>query len=395
MLNTIDTENRHHLSFCDKLPLSIEKGKGARVWDERGKEYLDFTSGWAVSSLGNCHPAITEAIRDQCSKIMHNPNAGLTYSPARAQLLSNLVKIMPEGLSKFFFTNSGAEANDAAMKLARKITGKRKIVSARMSFHGRTIATASATGQEVQRNRFNVVIPFHEYVSFNDIDSLKNAICSDTAAVILEPIQGEGGVIIPDEDYLSQVSCLCRTKGVLLILDEIQTGFFRTGESFVASGARITPDFLTMAKGIAGGFPFGAVAVKEDIAASTQNGDHGGTYIGNPLGCAVASAVIEFMIESRIGDHVTEMGEIVCRELYRLRSEFPDVITDVRGRGLLWAVEFSSSETASKVFDLSLDRGLILNLKHGNIFRIFPALNIDKFEMEKGLDIFAQSISAV
>lgn len=263
-----------------------------------------------------------------------------------------------------------------------------------MSFHGRTIATASATGQKVQRNRFNVVIPYHEYVPFNDIDTLESAICSDTAAVMLEPIQGEGGVIVPGENYLSRVSSLCKRKGVLLVLDEIQTGFFRTGDSFVASGKGVTPDFLTMAKGIAGGFPFGAVAVTENVAASAQNGDHGGTYIGNPLGCAVASAVIEFMIENRIGDHVTDMGGILYSDLCRLKSGFPHLISDIRGKGLLWAVEFYSQEAASAVFNRSLDKGLILNLKHGNVFRIFPALNIDKADMMRGLDIFTQSVSA-
>ncbi len=391
-MNTMEIENKYHLSFCTKLPLSIERGEGVYVWDENGKKYLDFTAGWAVSSVGNCHPVINSALTEQCVKIMHNPNSGLTYSPARAKLLLSMQKVLPEGLIKIFFTNSGAEANDAAMKLARKVTGRKEIVSTGMSFHGRTIGTASATGQSVQRDRFNVLLPHHVTVPYNDVAAMEKAIGAETAAVIVEPIQGEGGIIVPDKDYLAKVSSLCKAAGALLILDEIQTGFFRTGDAFEAVSQGVTPDILTMAKGIAGGFPLGAVAVSDAVAAKTEQGDHGGTYIGNPLGCAVASAVIDYMVESDIGTHVKQIGEVLSKVLEDYKSQYPELIQDIRGKGLLWAVELKSQDLSSRVFDDCLDKGLILNLKHGKVFRFFPALTITEEELMEGAGIFFSSM---
>lgn len=394
-MDTISIENEYSVKFYDKLPLSIERGEGVTVWDENGLEYLDFTSGWAVTSLGYSHPVIIDAIVKQSKKIMHNPNAGLTYSPSRALALMELVKILPGSLSKMFFTNSGAEANDAAMKLARKITNRKKILSARMSFHGRTLATASATGQSVQRDRYNVLVPHFDFFDINDFEEFKKCIDNDTAAVIIEPILGEGGVIVVEPEFLKKMQKCCKENGTLLIVDEIQTGFFRTGPAFLSEEIGIQPDFLTMAKGIAGGFPFGAVAVTKEIAGEIELGDHGGTYNGNPLGCAVAAAVVEYMVENDFKCKVNRSAEYIKKLLLECKSDFPGLIKDVRGKGLLWAVEFTTSSVASYVFRRAQEEGLLLNLKHGTIIRIFPALVITEEALGKGVGMIKKILAEI
>jgi acetylornithine/N-succinyldiaminopimelate aminotransferase len=300
-------------------------------------------------------------------------------------------EILPDNLTRIFFSNSGAEANDAAIKLARKATGKLNIISADKSFHGRTISTVSATGQNAHRNRFNPLIPHHIFVPYNDIAAIERVIDNDVAAVIVEPIQGEGGINVPDSDYLGKLSSLCTENNVLLIVDEIQTGFCRTGPMFMSDGVKI--DILTMAKGIAGGFPFGAFAFSEEIHDKLEKGDHGGTYCGNPLGCAVAYAVIKYMLDNKIWENVHDVGGYALTELNKLKNEYPDIIKDVRGKGLLIAVEIVDENTAASIYSKCLDWGLILNVTQGNIIRIFPALNISKEQMEKGLVIFKRALT--
>lgn len=393
--NTIDVEEKYLVSFYKKRPLVIESGKGVRVVDTSGKEYLDFTSGWAVTSLGHAHPVIVDALTEQAKKIIHNPDAGMSYSPSRAKLLLELKKILPQSIDKIFFTNSGSEANDASIKLARKITGRKKVISAIKSFHGRTIGTVSATGQLAHRNRFNVLIPDFQFVKYGSYEQIRDAIDSNTAAVILEPIQGEGGIIVPEPDYMQKVSEICKENETMFIVDEIQTGFFRTGPAFISSHKNIPVDFLTMAKGIAGGFPFGAVAVSKKVAEKIEHGDHGGTYIGNPLGCAVAAAVINFMINNNVGANVYKISEMTQDILHQWKCNCPQFITDIRGAGLLIAVEFKKESYASEVVNLALKRGLILNLIHGKIVRLFPALIINEQEMMLGLSIFRSAIEDV
>ncbi|HZD43400.1 MAG TPA: aminotransferase class III-fold pyridoxal phosphate-dependent enzyme, partial [Methanomicrobiales archaeon] len=298
--STITIEERHMPPFSAKLPIAIERGQGVHVWDENGKSYLDFTAGWGVTCLGHSHPVIMKALAEQGGRILQNPNAGLTYSPPRARLLSQMVPLLPPPLTRIFFCNSGAEANDAAIKLARKVTGRTDVVSTHMSFHGRTISTASATGQAKHRERYAPLMPGYRFVPYDDPAALAESLDESVAAVIVEPIQGEGGVNIPSEGYLEEVSLLCHENGSLLIVDEIQTGFFRTGPLFSISGRDVRPDFLTMGKGIAGGFPFAAFALTEEVAKRLGRGDHGGTYCGNPLGCAVSSAVLNELLETDI-----------------------------------------------------------------------------------------------
>ena len=394
-MNTIVVEDKYMAPFFTKTPLSISRGKGVYVWDENEKRYIDFTAGWGVTCIGHANPVITEALCEQAKKIMQNPNSGTTYSPARARLLSLMSKILPPGCARVFFGSSGAESNDAVIKLARKVSGKMNVVSMEQSFHGRTISTASATGQAVHREKFNPLMPNYLFVPYNDIQALANVITRDVAAVILEPIQGEGGVIIPSSGYLRQVSALCRKNNVFLIIDEVQTGFCRTGPMFASAQRGVKIDFLTMAKGIAGGFPFSAFAVTEEIARKFEKGDHGGTYCGNPLGCAVSYAVIKFLVDNNISAHVNKIGKETLAELVRWKQAFPGKITDVRGKGLLIAMQVARNEIADAVKKECLDRGLILNVTHGTIIRLFPALTITSKEMKMGLTIINSALEKV
>lgn len=392
---TIQVEDSYFAPFFKRLPISIEKGKGSLVWDEEGKRYIDFTGGWGVVSLGHSHPNIVQAITTQSRRIIQNPNSGLTYSPIRAELLKTMVEVLPGDLTRIFFTNSGAEANDAALKLARKMSGKLDVISTEKSFHGRTISTLSATGQVKHRERYNPLMPNYRFVPFNDIEAMKKTINHEVASVILEPIQGEGGVNIPEEGYLEAVSEVCIKNDVFLIIDEIQTGFGRTGKMFAVQDKNIKIDFLTMAKGIAGGFPFGAFAMSEEVSKKLEIGDHGGTYCGNPLGCAVALAVIKTLIREKIPDYVEKIGSKTLHRLLNWKSEFPDIIEDIRGKGLLLALEVKNNELAQRILQRSLKKGLILNVTQEKVIRIFPPLNIREDILNEGMDILYSIIEEI
>lgn len=392
---TFDIEDKYMAPFFVKQRISIERGEGVYAWDEEENRYIDFTSGWGVTCIGHGQTVITEALHEQAGKIIQNPNSGLTYSPARARLLSLMHEILPSNLTHVFFTNSGAEANDAAIKLARKVTNRMDVISTHQSFHGRTISTASATGQEKHREKFNPLMPNYRFIPYGDIDALAQSLDEDVAAVILEPVQGEGGVHVPSQDYLTEVNSLCKKNGSMLIVDEVQTGFCRTGPMFVSDSLSLKVDFLTMAKGIAGGFPFGVFAMSKEVAQKLELGDHGGTYCGNPLGCAVAYAVIKHLIDNRISDHVRQMGSLTLNRLNQWKQLYHDIIVDIRGVGLLLIIEFKDVNTAIHVNDECLKRRLFVNQIQGTGIRIFPALNIKEEELEEGLTILKEAIETV
>src|SRR5665647_2849262 len=393
--DTIAIENAHMPPFFTKTPISIERGEGVYVWDEEGERYLDLTAGWGVTSIGHAHPVIQAALAEQGARILQNPDSGLTYSPARARLLALLAEILPAGLTRVFFTNSGAEANDAAVKLARKVTGREVVVTTDGSFHGRTISMVSATGQARQRDKFRPQMPGYRFIPYDDVSALERTLDAGVAAVIVEPIQGEGGVRIPSADYLRSVSELCRANGSLLIVDEVQTGFARTGPMFATSAAGARADFLTLAKGIAGGFPLGAFALTEGVSAKLEAGDHGGTYCGNPLACAVGSAVIRYLLDHDIPAHVAKLGREALAEMDGWHRKYPGVVTDVRGRGLLLMVEFRDDATAAAVAAECLARKVFVRQTQGNGIRVFPALNIAREELTMGLATLGESIAVV
>lgn len=389
---TIAIENQHMAPFFAKIPISIDKGEGVYVWDEEGKKYLDLTAGWGVTSIGHSHPAIHAALTEQGIKILQNPNSGLTYSPVRARLLSLLAGVLPSNLTRVFFTNSGAEANDAAIKLARKVTGRRNVVATDGSFHGRTISTASATGQAKHRVKYNPLMPGYLFVPYNDIEAIQRSLDGDVAAVILEPVQGEGGVRIPSNTYLESVSRLCKANRTLLIVDEIQTGFCRTGPMFAIGETKAQADFLTMAKGIAGGFPLGAFAMSEEVSERLEVGDHGGTYCGNPLACAVACAIIRYLIDNNISAHVEELSQFALYAMSIWAEEYPGIVKEVRGKGLLLLVEFNDEAAAARVTAECLSHKVFVTRTQGNSIRIFPALNIERNQLREGLEAIRQAI---
>ena len=393
--DTIAIENAHMPPFFTKTPISIERGEGVYVWDEEGERYLDLTAGWGVTSIGHAHPVIQAALAEQGARILQNPDSGLTYSPARARLLALLAEILPADLTRVFFTNSGAEANDAAVKLARKVTGREDVVAMDGSFHGRTISMVSATGQARNRDKFRPQMPGYRFIRYDDLSALAAALDAGVAAVFVEPIQGEGGVRIPAADYLRTVSELCRANGSLLIVDEVQTGFARTGPMFATSAAGARADFLTLAKGIAGGFPLGAFALTEGVSAKLEAGDHGGTYCGNPLACAVGSAVIRYLLDHDIPAHVAKLGREALAEMDGWHRKYPGVVTDVRGRGLLLMVEFRDDATAAAVAAECLARKVFVRQTQGNGIRVFPALNIAREELTMGLATLGESIAVV
>ena len=382
--NTFETEDRYMAPFFIKQKIAIDRGEGVYVWDEEGVRYLDFTAGWGVTCMGHAHPVITEALARQSRKILQGPNSGLTYSPARAELLLELMQVLPPNLTRVFFSNSGAEANDAAIKLARKVTGRLDVISTHQSFHGRTISTTSATGQASHREIFNPLMPNYRFVAYGDLAELEQALDDNVAAFIIEPIQGEGGVHIPSREYLRSASRLCRQNGALLIADEVQTGFCRTGPMFVTGAMGVEVDFLTMAKGIAGGFPFGGFAMTEAVAQKLEIGDHGGTYCGNPLGCAVSAAVIRYLRENNISAHVEEMGRICLDTMAGWKDAYPAAIREIRGQGLLIMVEFADADTAKRVSDDCLARGLFVRQTQGVGIRVFPALTITERNCGRG-----------
>jgi acetylornithine/N-succinyldiaminopimelate aminotransferase len=392
---TIASEDAHMPGFFTKTPISIARGQGVWVWDEEGTRYLDFTAGWGVTSIGHAHPVIQAALAEQAARILQNPDSGLTYSPPRARLLELLATILPEGLTRVFFTNSGAEANDAAVKLARKATGRETVVAMEGGFHGRTISMVSATGQARHRERFHPLMPGYCFVPYDDLDALERALGPEVAAVIVEPIQGEGGVRIPDAGYLKGIEQLCHAYDSLLIVDEVQTGFCRTGPFFASGAAGLHPDLLTMAKGIAGGFPLGAFALTEEVSARLAVGDHGGTYCGNPLACAVASAVIGYLLEHNITEHVERLGRRALSELARWRSDYPRLVKDVRGAGLLLMIELHDEGAAAALAAECLDRHIFVRQTQGNGIRLFPALTISAGDFVDGLATIEQAVAAI
>jgi acetylornithine/N-succinyldiaminopimelate aminotransferase len=388
----IAIENARLIPFFNRIPVVVERGEGVHVWDDAGKRYFDFTSGWGVTCIGHANPVITNAIVKQAGTIMATPNAGQSYSRVRAELLDTLAGILPAGLTRIFFGSNGAEVNDAAIKLSRKVSGRMVVISASAGFHGRTTSSASATGLVAHRETFNPALAGNVFVPYDDLDAIGAAMNSSVAAVILEPLLGEGGVIVPDPGYLAGVSKLCRNSGAFLIVDEVQTGFCRTGPMFASARNDVAIDFLTMAKGIAGGFPFAAFAVTESLALRFEKGDHGGTYCGNPLGCAVSLAVIRYLLDNDVSDRVQKLGNETLSHLAAWQSQYPGIVTDVRGKGLLLAIEFSDAKICSEVFTRCLENGLILNVVRGRIIRLFPALTITHQEMLEALAILKRAI---
>lgn len=379
--DTISIEDELGLKVCNKHPLVIERGEGVKVWDEAGRVYLDFTSGWGVTCLGHSHPIIVAAITKQAGLLMQNPNSGFSYSPVRSQLLKLLAGVLPAKLSKIFFANSGAEANDAALKFARKVTQRSKVVALVGSFHGRTLSTLSVSGGVENAARYLPKVPDNIFIPVGDLEALQRELDDGVAAIILEPVLGEGGARPLPAAYLQEVVRLCKANGSLFIADEVQTGFCRTGSFFAVESAQIAPDIMTMGKGIAGGFPFAAVAMTQDVASRVELGDHGGTYCGNPLGCAVAHSVISYLLEHNVASQVRATADYIETKLDQVLEAFPNIVIEHRGQGLLIGIQLDSDRSVQRLTAICMALGLLVTPTRGAVVRLLPSLLVTQSEI--------------
>jgi acetylornithine/N-succinyldiaminopimelate aminotransferase len=376
-----------------RLPLTLVRGQGARVWDDHGREYLDFVGGWAVNSLGHCHPVLIEALTEQAKTLIQASNQFYTVPQIRlAELL-----VRNSCFDKVFFCNSGAEANEGAVKLARRfgklhLQGAFEVITTFNSFHGRTLAMVAATGQRKFQEPYTPLPGGFINVDYDRIEAIKEATTSQTCAVMLEPIQAEGGINIPSDGYLRQVRHWCDQKGILLILDEIQTGMGRLGTLFGYQQYGIEPDIVTLAKGLASGVPIGVVMARNK-ADVFQPGEHGSTFGGNPLACAAAYATLKYIIDNDVPGNVDRVGRYLDARLKALKSRF-DFIVDVRGRGLLKAVEFSM-DMAESVLMACLDRGLLVNKVKPNTLRFIPPLIVGQPEVDRAVGILEEVLAGV
>lgn len=377
----IEETEKYYLPVFGRYQMVMELGQGCRVWDNEGNEYVDAFAGIAVNSLGYNHPVLVKAISEQAAKLMHCSN--LYYTEIQAKALRMVAEAT--GMDRIFFANCGAEGNEGAMKLARKYgvskaPTKYKIISADESFHGRTFDTLAATGHDYYHVGYGPLSPGHVLVPYGDIKALEAQMDDDVCAVLLEPIQGEGGVHVSSDEYLQQVRALCDKHDALLIFDEVQTGVARTGKWFAYMHSGVKPDILTFAKGIGGGFPVAGFAVPERLAHVFKPGDHGGTFGGNPLACAAVYATLTTIKSEGLVDKVAEKGEYFKNELRKLQEKYPDKVTDVRGCGLMLGMEVAGE--GKPIVESCLANNVIVNCTAGNVIRIVPPLIISKEEID-------------
>jgi len=385
-----DTYDKHIMSTYTRLAAIFVKGKGSVLTDIHGKKYLDFFPGWGVSNLGHCHPKVMGGVRDQIGKLIHIPNN--LYNPFQAKLAKELVRVSFP--SKIFFCNSGAEAVETAIKFARAYgEGKRfEIISTVNSFHGRTMGALSATGQPKYHKEFAPLVEGFKHVAFNDIGAFKAAVTDKTVAVMLELIQGEGGINVASKEYVHAVRKICDEKKVLLILDEVQTGMGRTGAMFCYQHYGITPDLMCLAKALGGGLPIGALLVRQDLAGVFKPGMHGSTFAGSPLVCKAALGVLKAIHSEKVLANVKALGPYLVGKLEELKTKYP-VIKDVRGLGFMVGVDLGMD--AQGVFKECFNRGLIINCTQDHVLRIMPALNVTKRQINKAVHILDVSLSTV
>jgi acetylornithine/N-succinyldiaminopimelate aminotransferase len=391
MNNLIEQSQRNLANTYTRFPIVLVKGKGCRVWDINNRQYLDFASGIAVNNLGHCHPGVVKAIRAQAKKLLHVSN--LYYIKPQIELARLLTA--NSFADRVFFGNSGSEANEAAIKLARKygneiLGGKYEIITAYGSFHGRTIATVSATGQEKFHAGFQPLLPGFKYIPFNDLEAARTAISSQTCALMVEPIQGEGGVYLPADSYLKGLRELCREKGILLIFDEIQVGMGRTGRLFAYEHYGVPPDIMTLAKALGGGVAIGAMLTTEEIARCFTPGSHGTTFGGNPLATAAGVAAVSTILEDGVLENCRGIGEYLFAQLKALKGQF-NFIREVRGKGLMIGIELDFE--GAEIVNRCLEKGLLINCTAGKVLRFLPPLIVIKKEIDEAIKIFTQVLS--
>ena len=372
----IDIEDKYFVNTFNRVPIVLDHGEGVKVWDIDGNEYLDFLAGIAVNCLGHNHPKLVSAIQEQAGKLIHV--SSIYYNEPATVYAKRLVDAT--GFDRIFFANSGAEANEGAIKLAIKYSGKHEVLYCGDSFHGRTILTLSVTDHPEYSAPYVENLPKgFKKVEFGNLDSVKEAITDQTAAIIIEPVQGEGGVHVASEEFYKGLNDLCKEKGILIIADEVQSGFGRCGALFAHELFGLEPDIMTVAKGIGGGFPMAAFLAKEDVAGGFVPGDHGTTFAGSPLAGAAANAVFDAFEEENIVENSKKMGEYFKEKLAPLKDKY-DFITDVRGSGLLVGLElnFEGADIVGKM----LEEGFLINCTSGNVLRFAPPLVVKEEEID-------------
>lgn len=389
----IELTAEHVMTTYSRLPIALVRGEGTRVWDADGRSYLDFISGLGVNSLGHSHPRVTAALKEAAGTLVHCSN--LYHIESQARLAARLASLT--GLDRAFFCNSGAEANEAAIKLARRYARVRRgedrfeVITAERSFHGRTLATVAATGQPKHQQGFEPLPSGFRHVPLNDIEALEKAISPQTCAILLEPIQGEGGVFPCDTAYLQAVRELCDTHGLLLIFDEVQTGLGRTGRMFAFEHFGVRPDVITLAKALGGGVPIGAIVATEEAAQGFEPGSHASTFGGNPLSTHVACEVLDILADESLPERAEAAGKRLRQGLLQLQERYPQAIGEVRGRGLMLGVELNIDGFA--LLSATRERGLLVNVIGGKVLRMLPPLNVTEDEMDQALAIINEAIA--
>jgi acetylornithine/N-succinyldiaminopimelate aminotransferase len=392
MVDWMELEKKYFMSTVQRAPLTIVKGEGSYVWDESGRKYVDFVAGWAVNSLGHCHPAVIEAVRRQVGELIQTSNH--YYTIPQLQLAEMLVE--NSCLDKIFLCNSGAEASEGAVKLARRygklhLNGAYEVITGTGSFHGRTLAMVSASGQLKHQAPYTPLPAGFINVEYNNIEAIKKATTDTVCAVMLEPVQGEGGVNVPSPDFLKEVRRWCDEKGIVLILDEIQTGIGRCGSLFAHQAFGVEPDIMALAKGLGGGLPIGAIMAKDKFSVFTY-GEHGSTFGGNPVTCAAAYATMKFIIENDVPRNAFDMGRYLTERLKKMAEKRTGLITEIRGKGLLLAVQFTKN-IGKELAQKCLESGLLVNDVKPNALRLMPALTITRNEIDEAVEILDMALS--
>jgi len=386
-----ELDKTYYLPTFKRYPLAFKKGSGSRLWDMEGKEYIDALAGIAVNNVGHAHPKVADAIGKQAHELIHISNFYL--SEPQVMLTKKLAEL--SGLQRVFLGNSGAEAAEGAIKIARKYASKNgrggTIIAMKNAFHGRTLATVAATGKEAMMNGFAPIPAGFLHAPFNDLEAIKEMVTEEVAGIMLEPIQGEGGINLVDPSFLKALKAYCDEQNLVLIFDEIQSGMGRTGKMFAFEHFGVIPDVMTLAKALGGGMPIGAVLASEKVGSAIDWGDHGTTFGGNPLACAAALATIEAMEEEGMLKQATEKGAWLKAEVERVRSEYPE-IKEIRGYGLMIGIELTIE--SKPVVTTMMEHGVLANATAGNVIRLVPPLNIPMEDLKTVFEVMLKSIKA-
>jgi len=382
-------EDRFLANLYQRFPVNVVKGRGAVLRDAEGREYIDCMGGYGVSIVGHCHPRVVEAIKEQSEKLI--TCHGSLYNDKRAELAEKLVKIAPNGLEKAFLCNSGAESVECALKLALKYTGKKQVVSMVGGYHGKTLGALSATWNPKYRKPFTpFLIPSFKFIPFGKVEKVGEALSEETAAVIVEPIQGESGVIVAPEGFLQRLSETCDERGILLIVDEVQTGLGRTGKMWASQHWDAEPDIMCIAKGLAGGIPMGATLARKEITDSLEVGEHSTTFGGSPLACAAACATIDVIAEEGLVERARTLGKHFKEMLLRTQEKFR-IVREVRGLGLMIGLE--SRFDVYNILMRAIDRGIILLYSGRNVIRFLPPLVIEKHQLDIVISVLEELLA--